>query len=1095
MPIGKSSRVASICITHAPQDAGWAHWLAHHIRTFKVPRHTLAKLEADGVAVQRRITEVYTKDQYDDGGTGHARWQEKLSKASHLVVICSPYAAGEPGLSAEVGLFNTAHGSKNVLAWMVEGVENDILPSALKVAHPGVNQGASYPLGGDVRRSSPDSKRRAFTRLMAGVLDVDFDALWDRLRRERQLWQAVLSVMAVLLALAGTVWWHWSVQRRATHALSAAAHALRAAAEEQLAQGEAAAGAAVFAKCLRLDAPQSGVAERLADLLARRSWLLPATPSIQLLSTSAGVGELQVAWDARGNTCVIVHDGEFAVWQLVPSVRRLAQWRTSFKVGTLALSPECSRVAAWGYESGASRISLWDATTGNPIGQPVTVEGGSISLAFSPNGHRLLVAGTHLPDWIHRETLTVLIDAQKSVRMELPAPALLGASLVGAGADGRCCVSDGKTAVKVLRWPDDDGLPVVESTLPGSPDVVLLQQSELTGVVLVGTALGFAVATPVLGKTTARQILHKDAFDSAAAISPDGLLVAAAAANGQVLLSDVWRVGLRHQLGKPGTAVSALSFASDGRCLLTANAEGEVWLWDTATGEPLTEGAWIGGNLAAARFVGNGRTFCTLTVSGELRLWEARPRGAKALRVWTPDTIGDKRFFDGVGWTHDGSEVWFHREGKASVGLHTADGREVTAAKTADQAGNTTLVPPGEMRTSSMPFESASARQPAGPKHARVPTGHPNQVVIDNDPAGPATWVLSAPVTALAFTPGGERLAVVTAQGEVSVRDLRSQRTVTWPPLKSDGMPRRVAFDVAGRRLLVASESDQTHVVPGILRAWDAAAGLPLSEAWRASGPIGTVAIRPAGDLAVILDDGLTATTWWLRFRRSLGEPRDVDDGSLPGGGLLVPLVPSLSAEHPRDWAALGTLAEHVVQRRCLPDGRVEALPPVSWKELSSMGGSGKTVSPATSERLRHWLCRDDPERPLSPWWSMTEQQRRDRLLTQGDIRAVEAALVTHPTDALLLAAAAKLRMEHVRMELMLETLPPRMALELTCRAGADAIVARRLAPDDAAVRDAAVAALDAITSTMSRFRQKLAAEEVSLGWMRMLELLTLAAP
>jgi WD40 repeat protein len=59
-------------------------------------------------------------------------------------------------------------------------------------------------------------------------------------------------------------------------------------------------------------------------------------------------------------------------------------------VASVAFSPDGAHIASGGGEGDAT-IRLWDAATGEPIGQPMTGHANEVSsLAFSPDGDRIV---------------------------------------------------------------------------------------------------------------------------------------------------------------------------------------------------------------------------------------------------------------------------------------------------------------------------------------------------------------------------------------------------------------------------------------------------------------------------------------------------------------------------------------------------------------------------------------------------------------------------------------------------------------------------------------------------------------------------------
>lgn len=140
-----------------------------------------------------------------------------IETAESLIVICSPRSAQSKWVNAEIQHYRrTGRGSK-VFAVIIDGSPNsgdpatECFPPALRAAgdpdHPDALP--IEPLGLDIRK---DGKARAIARLAAGLLDIDFDDLWQRDRRRaeikaRRIIIGLVSATAVFAGLAGTATW------------------------------------------------------------------------------------------------------------------------------------------------------------------------------------------------------------------------------------------------------------------------------------------------------------------------------------------------------------------------------------------------------------------------------------------------------------------------------------------------------------------------------------------------------------------------------------------------------------------------------------------------------------------------------------------------------------------------------------------------------------------------------------------------------------------------------------------------------------------------------------------------------------------------
>jgi len=214
-------------ISYSHEDEYWARWLHKHLEDFRLPRKYAANLPAESPChhgIFGRYFRVFRdRDELKGATSLTASLRQALDASRYLVVICSPNSAKSFWVNEEVRYFKSLQPERTILCLLVpakkpagkddpaESFPPLLLHTVDSAGIPGSD--LPVPFAPDVRRHK-DGRARAFCKLTAALLEVEFDYLWNRARRhflQRLAASALLvSLLAMLLGLA----WHQVKQIR-----------------------------------------------------------------------------------------------------------------------------------------------------------------------------------------------------------------------------------------------------------------------------------------------------------------------------------------------------------------------------------------------------------------------------------------------------------------------------------------------------------------------------------------------------------------------------------------------------------------------------------------------------------------------------------------------------------------------------------------------------------------------------------------------------------------------------------------------------------------------------------------------------------------
>ena len=184
-------------ISYKREDEKWAVWLQKRLESYRLP----SVIRSGQPGLPEYIRPVF-RDKTDLGaGILKEELARELENSKFLIVICSPNSTKSEWINKEVSGFVEAGRSSFIIPFIVDGIpnsgnpENECFPKALQELPP-----ESELLGININEIG---REQAFIKVVARILDVKFDLLWDRHRRRLRRRKSVAWALFSLLLLAG----------------------------------------------------------------------------------------------------------------------------------------------------------------------------------------------------------------------------------------------------------------------------------------------------------------------------------------------------------------------------------------------------------------------------------------------------------------------------------------------------------------------------------------------------------------------------------------------------------------------------------------------------------------------------------------------------------------------------------------------------------------------------------------------------------------------------------------------------------------------------------------------------------------------------
>jgi WD40 repeat protein len=542
---------------------------------------------------------------------------------------------------------------------------------------------------------------------------------------------------------------------------------------------------------------------------------------------------------------------------------------------------------------------VWDATTGEPVGEVMRLAGWINHASFSPDGGKVATAAGRIGQSPGARVWDAATGKPLTEPLEHP-------------GDVYCAAfsPDGKRLLTACGRPDDEG---GEARLWDADT-------------------GQPVGRPL---THGRQVVHAE-------FSPDGGRVLTASWDRTVRVWDATTGEGGVSLRLNDRAAHA-AFSPDGRAIVTTAADHEVRVWDAATGDPLTPALPHGSPVTSTTFGSEGRRVVTSCWDGTVRVWDLTPAQPRLRSFPQEERVSFVAFGKGEGrllvargepltlLASTGSRSWSERrlEPRSLVLLDAETGkpagpvlrhtRPVSEASQSPDGGRLVVVaaPKGGEQHEAQLWDVAEGKAVGEPFRSKEPirlayftadgcravtgeggsvrvwnvvTGeavtpelrhdHPGQPVLAglSGGVGPLLFAFGrqqsrASVSFLASSPDGRRLFTACQDGTGRVWDATDDGLVSGP-FACPGPVTDAAFSADGRRLLwVTRTAPLAHDVRGEVRLWDVEAGRALGVPLVHQGRVSHAAFSPDGTRVATAGADQAARVWDTATGRPVTPP------------------------------------------------------------------------------------------------------------------------------------------------------------------------------------------------------------------------------
>lgn len=197
-------------ISYKREDEKWAKWLQDQLRWYKLPSSICKQF----ARLPKRIWPIFRDNTDLNGGKLEENIRKELECSQYLIVICSPEAARSPWVGKEVEYFASLNRTDKIIPFVVSGIPYSNNPET-ECIHERIKAVSKEELLAiNIKEEGIGTfamkKKRAFIRVVARLLDIKFNSLWQPYERVLKTRKWCIKVAIVILLFSMFALWDYS---------------------------------------------------------------------------------------------------------------------------------------------------------------------------------------------------------------------------------------------------------------------------------------------------------------------------------------------------------------------------------------------------------------------------------------------------------------------------------------------------------------------------------------------------------------------------------------------------------------------------------------------------------------------------------------------------------------------------------------------------------------------------------------------------------------------------------------------------------------------------------------------------------------------